>query len=139
MLVVETIAKIRRAYFVQKKAIKEICRELKVSRKTVRRVVRSGATEFVYERKVQPQPKIGPWREELDRLLAPPAPGRLDVCPLDRIDAPAAGEVRQEALGALREVRHVRQVRAAIGTLTALHSNQPAMMPEPSQLHSLLS
>jgi transposase len=70
MLVVETIAKIRRAYFVQKKAIKEICRELKVSRKTVRRVVRSGATEFVYERKVQPQPKIGPWREELDRLLA---------------------------------------------------------------------
>jgi transposase len=70
MLVVETIAKIRRAYFVQKKAIKEICRELKVSRKTVRRVVRSGATEFVYERKVQPQPKIGPWRAELDRLLA---------------------------------------------------------------------
>jgi transposase len=36
----------------------------------VRRVVRSGATEFVYERKVQPQPKIGPWREELARLLA---------------------------------------------------------------------
>ena len=32
--------------------------------------MRSGATEFVYERKVQPQPKIGPWREELDRLLA---------------------------------------------------------------------
>jgi transposase len=70
MLVVETIAKIRRAYFVQKKAIKEICRELKVSRKVVRRVVRSGATEFVYERSVQPHPKIGPWREELDRLLA---------------------------------------------------------------------
>ena len=66
----ETIAKIRRAYFVQKKAIKEICRELKVSRKMVRKVLRSGATEFVYERKVQPQPKIGPWREELDRLLA---------------------------------------------------------------------
>ena len=70
MLVVETIAKIRRAYFVQKKAIKEICRELSISRKVVRRVLRSGATEFVYERKVQPQPKIGPWRDELDRLLA---------------------------------------------------------------------
>src|SRR4051794_14205502 len=69
MLVVETIAKIRRAYFVQGKAIKEICRELKVSRKVVRKVLRSGATEFVYERKVQPQPKLGPWREELDRLL----------------------------------------------------------------------
>jgi transposase len=70
MLVVETIAKIRRAYFVQKKAIKEICRDLKVSRKVVRKVIRSGATAFTYERSVQPQPKIGPWREALDRLLA---------------------------------------------------------------------
>ena len=70
MLVVETIAKIRRAYFVQKKAIKEIFRELSISRKVVRRVLRSGATDFEYERKVQPQPKIGPWRDELDRLLA---------------------------------------------------------------------
>ena len=33
MLVVETIAKIRRAFFVQKKSIKEICRDLRVSRK----------------------------------------------------------------------------------------------------------
>jgi transposase len=70
MLVVETIAKIRRAYFVQGKAIKGICRELKVSRKVVRKVVRSEATAFTYERAVQPQPKIGPWQEELDRLLA---------------------------------------------------------------------
>ena len=46
MLVVETIAKIRRAYFVQGKPIKEICRELKVSRKVVRKVLRSGATAF---------------------------------------------------------------------------------------------
>ena len=70
MLVVETIAKIRRGYFVQGKAIKSICRELKVSRKVVRKVIRSGAIEFVYERTVQPQPKLGPWREELERLLA---------------------------------------------------------------------
>jgi transposase len=70
MLVVETIAKIRRAYFQDKKPIKQICRELRVSRKTVRKVVRSGATEFTYERSVQPQPRIGPWRDELDRMLA---------------------------------------------------------------------
>jgi len=70
MLVVETIAKIRRAYFQHKKPIKQICRELRVSRKTVRKVVRSGETEFTYERSVQPQPKIGPWRDELDRMLA---------------------------------------------------------------------
>ena len=54
MLVVETIAKIRRAYFVKTKVIKRICRELKVSRKVVRKVVRSGETAFVYDRKVQP-------------------------------------------------------------------------------------
>ncbi|MCJ2017602.1 hypothetical protein MKK84_09240, partial [Methylobacterium sp. E-065] len=44
MLVVETVAKIRRAYFVQQKPIKQICRELKVSRKVVRKVIRSEAT-----------------------------------------------------------------------------------------------
>ena len=43
MLVVETIAKIRRAYFVQKKTIKAICREWRVSRKVVRKVLRSEA------------------------------------------------------------------------------------------------
>ena len=53
MLVVETIAKIRRAYFLQKKSIKEICRELRISRKVVRKVIRSGATEFRYQRKQQ--------------------------------------------------------------------------------------
>ena len=70
MLVVETIARIRRAYFVQGKPIKAICRELRVSRKTVRKVVRSEETAFTYERASQPQPKVGPWRDELDRLLA---------------------------------------------------------------------
>jgi hypothetical protein len=69
MLVVETIAKIRRAYFVQKKPIKAICRELGLSRKVVRKVLRSDATEFHYTRETQPLPKIGPWRDELDALL----------------------------------------------------------------------
>lgn len=69
MLVVETIAKIRRAYFGQRKPIKAICRDLGVSRKVVRKVVRSGATEFRYEREHQPYPKIGPWRDQLDALL----------------------------------------------------------------------
>ena len=54
MLVVETIAKIRRAYFSRGKSIKEICRDLRVSRKVVRKVIRSQATEFHYERDVQP-------------------------------------------------------------------------------------
>ena len=69
MLVVETIAKIRRAYFAQKKPIKAICREFRLSRKVVRKVIRSEATEFHYERWRQPLPRIDPRREELDAML----------------------------------------------------------------------
>ena len=69
MLVVETIAKIRRAYFSVGKPIKEICRELHLSRKVVRKVIRSNATEFHYERSRQPLPRIGPWRQRLESLL----------------------------------------------------------------------
>ena len=35
----------------------------------VRKVIRSGATEFHYERETQPFPKIGPWRDRWDSLL----------------------------------------------------------------------
>ena len=69
MLVVETIAKIRRAYFLQGKAIKEICRELRISRKVVRKVIRTGATEFRYERSREPMPRLGVWRERLEASL----------------------------------------------------------------------
>ena len=69
MLVVETIAKIRRAYFAQKKPIKTICREFRVSRKVVRKVIRSQATAFRYERSRQPLPRIDPWRDPLAGLL----------------------------------------------------------------------
>src|SRR6478609_8924518 len=70
MLVLETVAKIRRAYFVQGKTIKAICRELRVSRKVVRKVLRSEATEFRYEREEQPLPRLGRWLEDLEQLLA---------------------------------------------------------------------
>ena len=66
---VETIAKIRRAYFVQEKPIKVICREFRMSRKVVRKAIRSESTAFRYERGTQPLPKIGPWREQLEALL----------------------------------------------------------------------
>ena len=69
MLIVETIAKIRRLHFNQDLGIKTICRELNLSKKVVRKVLRSGATEFTYKRTVQPRPKLGVWTGELDRLL----------------------------------------------------------------------
>ena len=58
-----------RAYFKLGKPIKEICRELRVSRKVVRKVIRSDATEFRYERSHQPLPRIGPWRARLEGFL----------------------------------------------------------------------
>jgi len=70
MLTVDMIAEIRRAFFVEKKPIKAICRELKRSRKAVRKAIRLEATEYRYERSVQPMPKLGAWRERLDELLA---------------------------------------------------------------------
>ena len=66
----ETIGRIRREYFVQGKSIKEIARDLRLSRNTVRKVLRSDETSFSYERQVQPRPKLGRWQEQLDRLLA---------------------------------------------------------------------
>lgn len=70
MLIVETIAKIRRLHFTEGKGIKTICRDLKLSKKVVRKVIRTGITEFTYTRTVQPRPKLGAWLEELSRLLA---------------------------------------------------------------------
>jgi DNA-binding transcriptional regulator LsrR (DeoR family) len=58
MLIVETIARIRREHFIKGKTIKEIARDLKVSRNTVRKMLRSGETSFEYERLVQPRPKL---------------------------------------------------------------------------------
>ena len=42
---------------------------MKVSRNTVRKVIRSQATAFTYDRRVQPMPKLGPWTAELERML----------------------------------------------------------------------
>jgi predicted transcriptional regulator len=61
MLIVETIAKVRRDHIVDKKAIKEIARERGLSRNTVRKVLRSGETSFAYARGKQPYPKLGPY------------------------------------------------------------------------------
>ncbi|HYZ47048.1 MAG TPA: IS21 family transposase [Actinomycetota bacterium] len=66
---VDTVARIRREFFIRNRPIKEIVRELHVSRNTVRKVIRSGATALSYEREVQPLPKLGQWRADLDRLL----------------------------------------------------------------------
>ncbi len=69
MKTVDTIARVRRAFHVQGWSLKRICRELHVSRNTVRKILRSDETSFSYERERQPKPKIGPWKDQLDGLL----------------------------------------------------------------------
>ena len=69
MLVVETIARIRRDHLVRGVPIKKIARDLRVSKNTVRKVVRGDETSYSYERKIQPMPKLGPWVDELERQL----------------------------------------------------------------------
>ena len=69
MIGVDIIGEIRRAYFEQQRPIKEIVRRLSVSRATVRKVIRSQATEFKYERGVQPAPKLGEWVGILEEIL----------------------------------------------------------------------
>ncbi|MEA2778048.1 MAG: hypothetical protein QOF90_3454 [Acetobacteraceae bacterium] len=69
MLIVETVGRVRRDHFVKGKSIKEIARDLRISRNTVRKILRSGETSFSYEREVQPRPRLGHWKADLDRML----------------------------------------------------------------------
>jgi transposase len=69
MLIVETIGRIRRAHLWSGKSIGQITHDLKISRNTVRRILRSGETSFSYEREIQPRPKLGRWKAEIDRML----------------------------------------------------------------------
>jgi transposase len=69
MLIVETIGRIRREHLVQGKSIRRIARDLRLSRNTVRRILRSDETSARCQREIQPLPRLGRWKSELDRLL----------------------------------------------------------------------
>ena len=65
----ETVGRIRRLHFVEGRSIKEIVRRLKVSRNTVRRVLRAEDPKLSYERAVQPRPRLGRYATRLEQLL----------------------------------------------------------------------
>ncbi|OGT07194.1 MAG: hypothetical protein A2103_05145 [Gammaproteobacteria bacterium GWF2_41_13] len=69
MLIVETIAKIRRMYFVDKKGIKAIARELRISKNTVRDIIRNDVIKRAYVRRNQPHPVLGSFLFSLDEKL----------------------------------------------------------------------
>ncbi|PTE16863.1 hypothetical protein C5F48_24305, partial [Cereibacter changlensis JA139] len=66
---VDTIGRVRRAFFVQGWSVKKIVRELHVSRNAVRKILRSDETDFSYERERQPMRRIGPWQDQLEQML----------------------------------------------------------------------
>ena len=66
----ETIRKIRCAHQRDGKSIRQIAREFTLSRNTVKKVLRGEVTEFIYARKAQPLPKLGPYADALAACLA---------------------------------------------------------------------
>ncbi len=62
----DTIARVRRAFHVQ---VKKITRELNISRNTVRKILRSDATEFAYKREHQPLPRMGARKRDVEQFL----------------------------------------------------------------------
>jgi transposase len=52
-----------------KKPIRQIVRELRLSRQTVRKAIRGSSTEFRYERQVQLQPRLGAHVARLEAML----------------------------------------------------------------------
>ena len=70
MLTVETIRKIRLSILRDGKSIRQTAKELRVSRNTVRKAVRSQQTAFTYRRSSQPRPALGAFVERLETALA---------------------------------------------------------------------
>ena len=65
----ETIRKVRLAIHRDNKSIRQTAKDLKLSKNTVKKVIRSDQTRFEYKRKVQPRPKLGPYVQWLERQL----------------------------------------------------------------------
>ncbi len=70
MFIVESIAKIRRMYHVDGKGIREIARDLSISKNTVKKVIRSNETKFELTKYTKDKPVLGKYLEVLNQLLA---------------------------------------------------------------------
>ena len=70
MLDVDETKYVQHAHSREGRSIKGISRGQDVSRATVWKIVRTGATSFSYKRRTVSPPKIGPLQSELDGILA---------------------------------------------------------------------
>lgn len=70
MISVEDREKMRRAYFVEGKGLRQIARELHVARKTVLKAIESAEAETYAFSQPRPAPILGPYKQRIDGLLA---------------------------------------------------------------------
>jgi len=69
MLTVETIRKVKLAHYRHEKSIRQISKDMRLSRNTVRKLLRSDEHIFDYKRILQPMPKLGLYGAWLDEQL----------------------------------------------------------------------
>ena len=69
MISVEDREKMRRAYFSDKKSIRQIAKELRVARKTVCKAIESAEVEAYTLRKPRVAPILGAYKQRIDELL----------------------------------------------------------------------
>jgi len=69
VFIVESIARIRRMYYVDGKGIRAIGRELNISKNTVKKVIRSDATKFELAKYTKNKPALGEYLVMLNQLL----------------------------------------------------------------------
>ncbi|MHC4752296.1 MAG: IS21 family transposase [Planctomycetota bacterium] len=69
MKTVEEIEQIRRAYFLENKSMRQIAREMEISRNTVRKALDRASWEYTLS-KPRPVPVLGPYKERINELLA---------------------------------------------------------------------
>jgi transposase len=70
MISVEDREKIRRAYFVDKKSLRQIAKELGIARKTVRKAIEAAEPGMYTLRAPRSAPILGPYKQRIDELLA---------------------------------------------------------------------
>lgn len=69
MIKVEEREQVRRAYYVEKKSLRQIARELKMARKTVRKAIEQAEAAVYTLHTPRPAPRLGTFKVRIDALL----------------------------------------------------------------------
>ena len=69
MIKVDERERIRRAYYIEEKSIRQIAKELNHSRDTVKKAIESAEPATYTQRKPRPAPVLGPYMTQIDELL----------------------------------------------------------------------